>query len=202
MKIFGLEVSLSRNKDVEDAVPISTVKPAGHVPISRIPSVRVAPLVYAQQFARVNRGVFFLAPEYDLAEIGKIEDTESLVRQAFKKKEGLMFKEGIAYRGRDKTTIQYIKTRLAQIAQASGIPTISLMKRVARSLIRCSNAYLVKVRSTKASGGQVRKTADGKNLQPVAAYFPAAPESDGTGKGFTVTGYVYGADTQSNMFLY
>jgi SPP1 gp7 family putative phage head morphogenesis protein len=176
VKIFGLEISLSKNKDVEDAVPVSAVKPGGHVPISRIPSVRVAPLVYAQQFARVNRGVFFLAPEYDLAEIGKIEDTESLVRQAFKKKEGLMFKEGVSYRGKNKTTIQYIKTRMAQIAQASGIPTISLMKRVARSLIRCSNAYLVKVRSTKASGGGIRTTAEGKNLQPIAAYFPAAPE--------------------------
>lgn len=175
MRIFGLDISLGNKSKLEDAVPISSVQP-GHVPISRIPTVRVAPLIYPQQFARVNRGVFFLPPEYDLAEIGKIEDTESLVRQAFKKKEGLMFKEGLSYRGKNKATIQYIKTRMAQIAQASGIPTINLMKRIARSLIRTSNAYLVKVRSAKASGGQVRATADGKNLQPIAAYFPAAPE--------------------------
>lgn len=173
MKILGLEISLG--KKTEDAINVSVVRP-GQIPVSRIPTVKVAPLVYAQQFARVNRGVFFLAPEYDLAEIGKIEDTESLVRQAFKKKEGLMFKEGVSARGKNKDTIQYYKTRMAQIAQASGIPTMSLMKRVARSLIRCSNAYLVKVRSSKASGGMPRTTADGKNLQPVAAYFPAAPE--------------------------
>lgn len=174
MKILGLEITLG--KKTEDAVPISVVRPGSQIPVSRIPSVKVAPLVYAQQFARVNRGVFFLAPEYDLAEVGKAEDTEGILRQAFKKKEGLMFKEGVSCRGKNKLTLQYYKTRMAQIAQASGIPYMTLMKRVARSLIRCSNAYLVKVRSTKASGGQIRTTAEGKNLQPVAAYFPAAPE--------------------------
>ena len=176
MKIFGIEISFGGKKS-EDGISVQPIRPSTpNIPISRIPSVRVAPLVYAQQFARVNRGVFFLAPEYDLAEIGKVEDTESIVRQAFKKKEGLMFKEGISLRGRNKQTLQYIKVREAQIAQASGIPSLSLKKRVARSLIRTSNAYLVKVRSTRASGGQVRTTADGKSLQPVAAYFPAAPE--------------------------
>jgi len=171
MRLFGLDISFKK----KDAITVTSVKPSS-VPVSRIPSVKVAPLVYAQQFARINRGVFFLPPEYDLAEIGKIEDSESIVRQAFRKKEGLAFKEGIAYRGKNKATIQYLKTRMSQMSQASGIPELSLMKRTLKSLIRVSNAYLVKVRNTRASGGQVRYTADGKSLQPVAAYFPAAPE--------------------------
>ena len=171
MRIFGLDISFKK----KDAIVVTSVKPDS-VPVSRIPSVKVAPLVYAQQFARINRGVFFLPPEYDLAEVGKIEDSESIVRQAFRKKEGLAFKEGVAYRGKNKQTIQYLKTRMAQMSQASGIPELSLMKRTLKSLIRVSNAYLVKVRSTRASGGQVRYNADGRSLQPVAAYFPAAPE--------------------------
>jgi ribosomal protein S27AE len=171
MRILGLDISFRK----KDAITVQEVRPTS-VPVSRIPTVKVAPLVYAQQFARVNRGVFFLAPEYDLSEIGKIEDVDSFVRQSFRKKEGLMFKEGVSYRGRNKATIQYVKTRMSQITQASGIPTVALMKRVAKSLIRVSNAYVVKVRSTKASGGQVRYSADGKSLQPIAAYFPAAPE--------------------------
>ena len=36
----------------------------------------------------------FCRPEYNLTEIGVIEDVESYVRQAFQKKTALMFKEG------------------------------------------------------------------------------------------------------------
>jgi hypothetical protein len=51
------------------------------------------------------------------------------------------------------------------------------MKRSAQSLIRVSNAFLVKVRNEQASGGRTRVTPEGKTLKPVAAYFPAAPET-------------------------
>ena len=67
---------------------------------------------------------------------------------------------------------------MAQIAKASNIPTIELMKDISKSLIRVSNAYLVKVRNPKASGGIVRKDANlNKQIKPIAAYFPVAPET-------------------------
>jgi hypothetical protein len=171
MKIFGFDISFKRN--VKDQVVVRTVTPST-TPISQIPSVKINTLTYAQQFAR-GRG-YFMPPEYDLVEIGKIEDTDSFVRQAFKKKEGLMFKEGLGLKGRNKDTVRYVKTRMAQIARATGIPTIQLLKRTARSLIRTSNAYLIKQRDRKASGGRSRITPEGQTLPPVAGYFPAAPE--------------------------
>jgi ribosomal protein L37AE/L43A len=158
----------------EDQIILSSTVPRGK-PISKVPKIKLATLQYPQSFSG-GRGVF-IAAEYDLSEVGKVEDVDGFVRQAFKKKLGLMFKEGLDYSGANKRTIQYIKTRMAQIARATDIPSILLLKRVAHSLIRTSNAFLIKVRDPKASGGQERKTPEGKRLKPVAGYFPAAPES-------------------------
>lgn len=174
MKLFGLEISRSNQSQVKDQVILNTVTP-NTKPISKIHTVHPKVMSFAQTFAR-GRG-HFTPPEYDLSEIGKIEDTDGFVRQSFKKKEGLMFKEGLGLQGANKNTLRYIKTRMAQIARASNIPSLDLMKRTARSLIRTSNAFLIKVRDARSSGGRVRVTADGKILQPVAAYFPAAPET-------------------------
>jgi hypothetical protein len=183
MNLFGLEIKWGRPQ--EDKVVVRMTQP-GNKPVSQIPSTKIKTLTFAQQFSG-GRGNF-IGGEYDLSEIGKIEDTDSFVRQSFKKKEGLMFKEGVGLKGADKDTMRYYKARMAQIARASKIPTITLLKRTARSLIRTSNAFLVKMRDRKASGGRVRQTPEGKELEPIAGYFPAAPETmmvdldDKTGK--------------------
>lgn len=186
MNIFGIQIT--RKKNLEDqAVTINTVKPIqdqivatsdqppNTKPISKISSVRSKAMSFIQTFAR-GRGNF-VAGEYDLSEIGKVEDTDGFVRQSFKKKEGLMFKEGYGYSGANKKTARYISIRMSQIARASNIPVLDLLKRTARSLIRTSNAFLIKVRDPAKSGGRPRVTPDGKQLDPVAAYFPAAPET-------------------------
>jgi len=182
MKLFGIEISRRKKQQVAeeprhlyDEIKIQQVNISSK-PISHIPLVPPSTMTFA-----MTRGLgrtHFLPPEYDLNEIGKLEDCESFVRQAFQKKLGLMFKEGVGYTGADKQTLQYIKVRMAQMSRASGIPTIELLKRLAHSLIRTSNAYLVKVRNEKASGGRVRRDINKKrSLKPVAAYFPAAPET-------------------------
>jgi len=183
MKLFGLGTSRTQ-KTIGDAnfiIRSVAPPPSASAPGSKAMSIsqvkQVAPnvLTYAQQWAG-GRG-YFLPAEYDLSEIGVIEDTDSFVRQAFKKKIGLMFKEGLGYSGANKNTIKYIKTRMTQIAQASNIPTIELMKRVSHSLIRTSNAFIVKVRKLESSGGKTRDAFQKKDLEPVAGYFPAAPET-------------------------
>lgn len=187
MKIFGFEIT--RNKPpVEDPsltdvtvnladAPIAVEKvsmPTGKLP-ALIPKLRSSAYTYMTERGS-GRGVF-ACPEYDLVQIGRIEDTESYVRQAFKKKIGLMFKEGFDLSGPDKKTVRYIKVRLSQIAMASGIPTASLMRSIGSGLIKKSNAFLLKVRKTEASGGRVRVLKTGRELQPVAAYFILPPET-------------------------
>jgi len=171
MKLFGFELKRAPRKD---AITVGTVVPST-LPVSKIVPISPKSLTYAQTY-NFGRGSF-QAGEYDLSEIGKVEDTDSYVRKAFQKRLALMFKEGFSYRGSNANTIRYIKTRMAQIAEASQIPSSDLLRRVSASLIRTSNAYLVKVRNDKASGGAKRKSPGGKMLKPVAGYFPAAPET-------------------------
>lgn len=116
-------------------------------------------------------------PEWDLAECGRIIDTESYARRAFKNKKNLFSKEGYNFVGKRPERVKYIKRRIRQIEEASGIPFKILMGQTFASLARCSNAFWVKVRNEKASGGKFRITANGKKMKPVAGYFPMAAET-------------------------
>jgi hypothetical protein len=183
VKIFGLEITRHKpdepqvqNKPIiQDVVPeIKLALPDTKGPAT-IPSVKDPTLNYAGNRFQ-GRGQFSTA-EYDLSEMGRIEDTDSYVRQAFEKKEALMFKEGWDIVGKNPRTIKYLRARLAQISRASGNPTDKLWREIGSSLIRKSNAFIIKVRKTEASGGRVRVDANEKTLQPVAAYFIAPAET-------------------------
>lgn len=110
-------------------------------------------------------------PEYNLLEIGVIEDVESLVRQSFQKKTALMHKEGEKFQGKNKQTIDYIKARIQQIEYVSNTGWRTLLRETGYGLISRSNYFWVKVRNEQLSGGR----AIG-NVQPVAAYFGMGPE--------------------------
>lgn len=171
MNIFNYLKSLFSRNNKYPVIRINNISPNNNL----IKTVKPAVLNYAQQ-SNIQRGMY-IAPEYDLYEIHKVCDIESIVRRAFTKKEDLMFKEGYCYKSTNIKFAQYIKTRFNQMAFATGIPHTELLKRISRSLIHTSNAFLVKVRDPKASGGSIRRTADGKIVKPIAGYFPAAPET-------------------------
>lgn len=114
----------------------------------------------------------FSCPEYNLMELGVIEDVESYVRQAFQKKTALMFKEGEEYSGKNKDVITYIKRRIQQIEHVSGVSWRQLLRDTGYALISRSNFFWVKVRNEDASGG--RNIA---GVPPVAAYFGMGAEN-------------------------
>jgi hypothetical protein len=114
----------------------------------------------------------FNPSEFNLYEVGIIEDVESYVRQAFQKKAALMFKEGEEFTGKNKETIRYVKRRIHQIEKATNIPFRSLLRETGYYLISRSNFFWVIVRDKDMSGGRV---VDGK--QPIAGFFPLAPET-------------------------
>jgi len=185
MKIFGMEFKSKKSKlnkkldsvVVEDKVPeVKAIIPPSKRP-ALVPYVKNPALQYYSNTSGSRRSSFQL-PEYDLAEIGRVEDVESFARQSFDKKVALMFKEGWDLTGKNPKTIRYIKSRLAQISQASDFPIDGLLRNVGSSLIRKSNCFLVKVRNIDASGGKVR-SIPGKPtpLLPVAAYFVMPSET-------------------------
>lgn len=116
--------------------------------------------------------------EYNLAEIGRIEDVDGYVARSFNKKIALMFKEGWSLVGKNPKTIQYVKIRFSQIARASRKSMQELFRNIGASLIRKSNAFIVKVRDIKASGGKVRKLpGNSASIKPIAGYFVPPAET-------------------------
>jgi K+-transporting ATPase c subunit len=115
----------------------------------------------------------FVPAEFDLALISRIENGETYVKQAFNKKNSLMFKEGEVFSGKNEKTIDYIKTRIRQMEYVTGISWRNLLKQTGKELISKSNFFWVKVRSSNASGGS---SGVGKK-NPVAGYFPMGAEN-------------------------
>src|SRR5690606_8563167 len=106
------------------------------------------------------------------------EDTDGYVRQAFDKKVALMFKEGWDLLGKDPKTIKYVKARLAQISKATNKPTNQLFRDIGSGIVRKSNAFVIKVRDVKASGGSIRREpGKSESIKPVAGYFIAPAET-------------------------
>jgi len=139
------------------------------------------------------------SPEWDLAECGRILDTESYVRRAFRNKKNLFLKEGFEFIGAKPERVRYIKKRIKQMEIATGIPFWVLMSQTVWSLIRTHNAFWVKVRDERASGGRLRTDQKNKSLKPVAGYFPMAPETvrfkrDAYGKLAKYSQEVYGKE--------
>jgi hypothetical protein len=144
-----------------------------------IPKVVPSPVkVYTANIGRARApSLRWEQPEFDLAECGRILDTEAFVRRAFRNKKNLFLKEGYEFVGPMPERVHYIKRRFRQMEEATGVPFEVLMTQTVWSLIRCSNAFWVKVRKTEASGGKVRVDAKGKTLKPVAGYFILPPEN-------------------------
>jgi len=113
----------------------------------------------------------------DLAGQVLLHNTESYVRRAFRNKKNLFTKEGYELVGAIPNRTQYIKRRLKQMEMATGLPFKILISQTVWSLIRTHNAFWVKVRDDKASGGRIRKDAKNRTLKPVAGYFPMSPET-------------------------
>ena len=148
-------------------------KPKG-LSVATIKNMPAPVLAYKAVFSRQ----YFAPPEYNLQEIGRVEDVDSYVRQAFRRKVGLMFKAGYEFTGKNPKTIQYVKNRIAQIERAQGKPFYILMREIGYDLLKFHNAYIVKVRRKEASGGRPRKDFRwGQRLVPVAGYFHMSPET-------------------------
>lgn len=175
MRIFGLDIDLTTKKVPNLAGTPIEDQGGRTIEIKKIKPVSNPVLAYRTSFSK--RGTFE-PPEYNLVEIGRVEDVESYARQAFRKKCGLMFKEGWEFIGPNQKTVTYIQERFMQIEAASGMPTKLLMRETAMNLIKYSNAFWVKTRNQRASGGSPRVLpGQQRRVTPIAAYFQVPPEA-------------------------
>lgn len=119
----------------------------------------------------------FQVAEYNLGEISKVMDIESYVRQAFNKHVELCLKEGYDISSRDSEATRYVKRRLKEMAEVSGLTFDMILRSIAQNLVAYSNSFLVKVRDFKRSSGMPIQRIAGPTLPPIAAYFPMDPTS-------------------------
>ena len=124
----------------------------------------------------IENSDMFRSPEYNFAENGKAADVESLVKRSIELKHTLMFKEGYVLVGSNADRVDYIRERFRQLGVAQQQPMDLLIRELARSFFRNSNAFALKVRNAKNSGGKVRK-ANGKDIQPISALFEIPSET-------------------------
>lgn len=165
-------------KKVKDQVKVSNNQKKSQLPVV-LPPVKDPTFNYNSTFDIKRRSRSSFSPsEYNLAEVGRISDVDSYCARSFEKKLALMFKEHWNFVGKNPRTLEYIRTRFIQIATATGLPTAELFRRIGDGLIRKSNAFVVKVRDIKSSGGKIR-TVPGtrKRLKPVAGYFVPPAET-------------------------
>lgn len=119
----------------------------------------------------------FQVAEYNLGEISKVMDIESYVRQAFNKHVELCLKEGYDITSRDEEATNYIKRRMREMAEVSGLTFDMMLRSITQNIVAYSNSFIVKVRDFKRSSGMPVKRVSGISLPPVAAYFPMDPTS-------------------------
>jgi hypothetical protein len=162
--------SISNNIADKTKVNFSKKKP---LVASRVANAGVAYGVLGPTQSRTS----FQVAEYNLGEISKVMDIESYVRQAFNKHVELCLKEGYDVTSRDEAATMYIKRRLREMAEVSGITFDMILRSIAQNLIAYANSFLVKVRDYKRSSGMPIKRVSGMSLPPVAAYFPMDPTS-------------------------
>jgi hypothetical protein len=126
-------------------------------------------------FPTVEGGDFgkeFEAPDFDLQQIQNAYEADGYVRQAIDKYVDLIFKTGYEVTGQNLNAVEYIKARLAYMAETTGVPTEVLFQEIAENLIKYNNVIMVKARTNEKAAlpptGAI-KGMDG--FDPVGGYF-------------------------------
>lgn len=123
-----------------------------------------------------NGDTDFEDPDFDLEDIQNGYNTDSYIRQGVDKYVDQIFKEGYSFFGTDSNAVDYLKLRLAYIAEASSTPTSQLLMDIAEDIVKYGNCMIVKARSNDPNA-----LPQGTNItglygkDPVVGYFCANP---------------------------
>ena len=145
----------------------------------------------------------FEDPEFDLSEIQTGYNADSYIRQGVDKYVDQIFKEGYEFYGKNEQAVEYIKTRLAFIAEATLTPTTQLLTDIAEDVVKYSNCFLAKVRVSDTNALPPTVTIQGvAGAQPVGGYFciNATTVKMKRDKNGVVTGYQQEVDSTTVKF--
>lgn len=121
-----------------------------------------------------NNDTDFEDPSFELTELQDAYNKDSYIRQGVDKYIDQIFKEGYQFYGTDTNAVDYLKQRLAFIAEATSTPTSQFLMDIAEDVVKYANCMVVKARSNDPNC-----FPQGVNIQglygkdPVAGYFCA-----------------------------
>jgi hypothetical protein len=123
-----------------------------------------------------NGDTDFEDPDFDLADIQNGYNTDSYIRQGVDKYVDQIFKEGYSFFGTDTNAVEYLKLRLAYIAEASNTPTSQLLMDIAEDVVKYGNCMVVKARNSDPNALPQGASVTGLyGKDPVVGYFCANP---------------------------
>ena len=123
-----------------------------------------------------NGDTDFEDPDFDLEDIQNGYNTDSYIRQGVDKYVDQIFKEGYSFYGTDLGVVDYLKLRLAYIAEASSTPTSQFLMDIAEDIVKYGNCMVVKARSNDPNALPQGASVTGLyGKDPVVGYFCANP---------------------------
>lgn len=123
-----------------------------------------------------NGDTDFEDPDFDLEDIQNGYNTDSYIRQGVDKYVDQIFKEGYSFYGTDTNAVDYLKLRLAYIAEASNTPTSQLLMDIAEDIVKYGNCMVVKARNSDPNALPQGTSVTGLyGKDPVVGYFCANP---------------------------
>lgn len=140
--------------------------------------IRVRPRTLSYRANRYGRGSGgdWSDAIYDLVEISRAADTESLLSVSFRHHRELLLKEGFRFKSKSPEALRAVKKRIAEIESISNRTFKSIIRDVATDLIKFHTAFIFKRRDmTRSTGARIRMF--GKRLDPIAALEPVDPTS-------------------------
>lgn len=161
---------LIRNADISGQVempdlPITKVRELNIGTYRPDVRVRTSVLAYVP-----NDRSKFIECEYDLAEIYRALDTDSLLRLSVSRHFTLCLKEGWYLKGKNQETVDYIRRRLFEFQLATTIPFETILRNAFWDLIIGANSFLIYRRDRELSSGKPYTRFD-REYEPIAGIF-------------------------------
>lgn len=127
---------------------------------------------------KTNNDNDFEDPAFDMEDIEDAYDTDSYIRQGVDKYVDQLFKEGYSFYGADVNVVDYLKQRLAYIAEATGNPTNQFLIDIAEDIVKYGNAMIVKTRNSDPNALPQGVSVTGlMGSDPIVGYFCANPST-------------------------
>jgi hypothetical protein len=114
-------------------------------------------------------------PDFDLAEVDRIFEIDSYARQAIFQHTSMMYKQGWTFTSYNTAALDYIKVRMAAIAELTNIPNEQLFMEISEDLVKYHNAFVLKARDGSIKWPKGIKVKGIYGREPVVGYFVADP---------------------------